>query len=111
MSGVFQLADLFDDGSATLNVDILAADITPTRTKSVFRIQVGLASDARFGVVIKLAGSTNRRLFFRGTDVLRADGIYTFTMGARKPKTYNFQVDATVDLFLLEIEEIEGPVI
>ena len=112
MSGVFDKVDLFDEGSKTQDTNLLATDLSPTRTKSVFRIVVMIGTtSAKFGVVYKKSGKTDRRGFFREGALLVPDNVYTFIMGARKPKTYNFQFDTTTDLYLLEIEEIEGPVI
>ena len=93
----------------TANVDMLAADVSPTNTPCLFRIMVAVDTAGVFSVHIK-KGADPYVLKFNSGNNLIADCIYIFDILVHSGDTINFQhsVDALVKV--LRVQEIVGGV-
>jgi len=105
---------------ATLNVDLFAADIRPSRVDqdadgtnngtprlaTAFRITVCLAAAAKLRAHMinsaEVSGELNSGV------ALAANAVYTFTIGARNNDLVNFQLDTSVTVKWFYLDEVIG---
>ncbi len=101
------VGELFNT-AATNAVDVLSADVSPSRTCGAFRITVGIkpaATASVFNVQVN-EGGTAILQSFNGGAALTVGALYTFTMGVHSDYTYNFQFATSTTIGILVVEEI-----
>lgn len=92
----------------TANVDILAADLSPTNTPSLFRIMVMLGTAGVFSAQLKNGGAT-AVLKLNGATALTAACAYIFDILVHSGDTVNFQTTVSGNV-TLRVQEIVGGV-
>ena len=91
--------------SETANTDILATALSPSFTPSLFRVMISVATAAKFSEKITKAAVAKTVAFNSGQDVI-AGALYMFDHLVHEGDTINYQLDGSVTLNVLRVQEI-----
>lgn len=85
--------------------DILASDITPSTTPSLFRIMVQVNAVCKFRAIVTVDETAYTLNFIANSD-LAADAVYMFDMLVHSGDSINFQIDSAETVDILRVQEI-----
>jgi len=101
-------ARLYDAGAQTANSDIFGSDIDPTNSPSNLRVTVALKGSSIVNVKEDNGTSVVNYDFNSGT-ALGADELYVFDVPVRgQASTYNFQLESSVGIKVLNVDEVRN---
>lgn len=109
IAGLSIKSDNFNVPSPGNDTDILTTALTPTYG-AAFRITVCLATASVFNVTMTRSGTT----FTCGLNssvALNSGDLYTFVFGVSTSSTYNFRVETTGIIRILQVDEVSSGVI
>ena len=101
--------DLFDEPAPGENANILEESISLTASGAL-RVTVSLTTESVFNVIVSRSG-TSFTIGLNASAALNAGDLYTFTFGASKNNTYNFQLETDSVIRVLQVEEVLNGVI
>ena len=86
--------------------DILSADITPSKSPSLFRIMIQVDAVTKFRAIVEV-DDTDYTLNFNGNSDLTAGAVYMFDMLVHEGDSVNFQIDSAETVDILRVQEIK----
>ena len=109
--GLYAKARVFNTSVAAAT-DFFGTDLTPTDSRSVFRVTVAMDTATKLSVEID-NGTTQVSDTLNGGADLAAGTLSTFTFGVDSGFTYNFRHDdaGAVNLDYFLVDEVKGGVI
>lgn len=98
---------LYDTGAQTANSDLFSSDITPSNSPSALRVTVALKS-ASIVNVKENDGSTTVNYDLNNGSQIGADELHVYDVPVRAGSSYNIQVESSVGIKVLNVDEVRN---
>lgn len=106
MASTIEKARLFNTGAQTANSDLFNSDVDPTYSGSNLRVSISVQGSAILNVQ-EDNGSNTVSYDLNGGNSLDADELYVFDVPTRESSTYNFQLESSVAINVLNVDEVK----